>query len=147
MLLLLSIQNIKARRLLGDRRRTFASILVAAVHSSTRTPAINQCRNRFLSRVHANDQFSHATMRTSSSHLVSNTQNYYMRSWLNIFLYLVRAWYRSDGPVVRASASQPEGRWFESRPSYTKDFKNGTHCLLVWHSTHESGLEKFKMWS
>ena len=35
----------------------------------------------------------------------------------------------------RASALQPVGRGFEPRPSHTKDFKNGTHCLLVWRST------------
>ena len=34
--------------------------------------------------------------------------------------------YLCDGPVVRASASQSEGRGFEPRPSHTKDFKNGT---------------------
>ena len=42
-----------------------------------------------------------------------------------------------------ASASQPVGRGFESRPSHTKDFKNGTHCLLVWRSTYENGVGKF----
>ena len=29
--------------------------------------------------------------------------------------------YWCDGPVVRVSASQPEGRWFGPRPSHTKD--------------------------
>ena len=37
-----------------------------------------------------------------------------------------------NGPVVRASASESEGRGFEPRPSHTKDIKNGTHCFLVW---------------
>ena len=38
---------------------------------------------------------------------------------------------RCDGSVGRASASQSEGRWFEPRPSHTKDFKNGTRCLSL----------------
>ena len=50
--------------------------------------------------------------------------------------------HRCDGPVVRASASQSEGHGFEPRPSHTKDFKNGTHCLLVWRSINEKGLGK-----
>ena len=33
------------------------------------------------------------------------------------------------------SALQPVGRGFEPRPSHNKDFKNGTHCLLVWRLT------------
>ena len=36
-------------------------------------------------------------------------------------------------PSGRASASQPVGRGFEPWSSHTKDFKNGTHCLL-WTS-------------
>ena len=50
--------------------------------------------------------------------------------------------YRCDGPVVRASASQSEGRGFEPQPSHTKDFKSGTHCLLVWRSMNEKGVGK-----
>ena len=50
--------------------------------------------------------------------------------------------HRFDGPVVRASASQSEGRGFEPRPSHTKDFKNGTHCFLVWPSINEKGVGK-----
>ena len=38
-------------------------------------------------------------------------------------------------PSGRASALQPVCRGFEPRPSHTKDFKNGTHCLLLWRST------------
>ena len=40
----------------------------------------------------------------------------------------------------RASASQPVVRKFEPRPSHTKDFKNGTHCLLTWRWTCENGV-------
>ena len=40
-------------------------------------------------------------------------------------------WDRCDGPVVRASASQSDGRWLEPRPSHTKDLKNGTRCLSL----------------
>ena len=47
-----------------------------------------------------------------------------------------------DGPVVTASASQLEGRGFEPRPSHTKDFKNGTRCLLFWRSINEKGVGK-----
>ena len=35
----------------------------------------------------------------------------------------------------RASALQPVSCGFEPLPSHTKDFKNSTHCLLVWRST------------
>ena len=49
---------------------------------------------------------------------------------------------RCDGPVVRASASQSEGRWFEPRPSHTKHFKNGTRCLLFWRPINEKGVGK-----
>ena len=41
--------------------------------------------------------------------------------------------------MVRAFASQSEGRGFEPWPSHTKDFRNGTHCLLVWRSINEKG--------
>ena len=50
-----------------------------------------------------------------------------------------------NGPVVRASASESEGRGFEPRPSHTKDFKNGTHCFLVWRSIKEKGVGKLNM--
>ena len=52
---------------------------------------------------------------------------------------------RYDGPVVRASASQSEGRGFESRPSHTKDFKNGTRCLLFWRLINEKRVGKLNM--
>ena len=45
-------------------------------------------------------------------------------------------------PSGRSSASQPVGHGFEPRPSHTKDFKNDTHCLLVWRSTCENGVGK-----
>ena len=51
----------------------------------------------------------------------------------------------SDGPVVRASSSEPEGRRFDPRLSHTKDFKNGTHCLLVCRSMYENWLGKLSM--
>ena len=44
--------------------------------------------------------------------------------------------------MIRASASQPVGRGFEPRPSHTKDFTTGTHCLLVWRSVNEKGVGK-----
>ena len=53
----------------------------------------------------------------------------------------------SDDPVVRASASQPEGRGLQPRPSHMKDFINGNHCLLVWRSMYENGVGKLHMWS
>ena len=34
--------------------------------------------------------------------------------------------------IGREPTFQSEGRGFNSRPSYTKDFKNGTCCLLAW---------------
>ena len=50
--------------------------------------------------------------------------------------------HRHDGLVVRASASRSGGRGFEPRPGHTKDFKNGTYCLLVRHSAFKSGEGK-----
>ena len=38
---------------------------------------------------------------------------------------------RLGGLVVRASALQSEGLEFDSRLGHTKDFKNGTYCLLL----------------
>jgi len=45
-------------------------------------------------------------------------------------------------PSGRVSASQLVGHGFEPRPSHMKDFNNGTHCLLIWHSTYENGVGK-----
>ncbi len=42
---------------------------------------------------------------------------------------------RSCGLVGRASATRSGGRGFKSQPSHTKDFKNGTCCLLVRRSS------------
>ena len=52
------------------------------------------------------------------------------------YVEIVPEWW----PSGRASASQPVGRGSEPRPSHTQDFKNSTHCLLVWRSTHENGV-------
>ena len=38
------------------------------------------------------------------------------------------------GLVVSVSASNTVGRGFASRPGHTKDHKNGTKCLPVWHA-------------
>ena len=40
------------------------------------------------------------------------------------------------GLVVSVSASHTIGRGFASRPSHTKDHKNGTNCLPAWHAMH-----------
>ena len=48
---------------------------------------------------------------------------------LTCFFNMFTGGNRCDGSVGRASAPQSEGRWFEPRPSHTKDFKNGTRCL------------------
>ena len=55
--------------------------------------------------------------------------------------------YRSDGPVVRVSASQPVGRGFEPWPSHTKSFKNGTHCLLIWRLMYENDDQGKGTWT
>ena len=70
-------------------------------------------------------------IRKTSTKYVQNTQ-----------VILSTKVYQSDGPVVRASASKPEGQGFEPWLSHTKDVKNGTHCLLVWCSTYETGMGK-----
>ena len=38
------------------------------------------------------------------------------------------------GVVVRVSASEAGGQWFEPRLGHTKDFKNGTNWFSAWHS-------------
>ena len=53
-------------------------------------------------------------------------------------LYMKPSW-RRDGPVVRATASRPGGHGFEPRSGNTKDFKNGTYCLLVRCSAFKNG--------
>ena len=50
--------------------------------------------------------------------------------------------HRSGGIVVKVSASQPGGHRFKPRSGHTKDFKNGTHCLLVWRLTCKNGMGK-----
>ncbi len=52
-----------------------------------------------------------------------------------IYVYFMTTLNRSCGLVVRASAARSGGRGFESQPYHTKDFKNGTYCLLVIPST------------
>ena len=47
-------------------------------------------------------------------------------------------------PSGRTSASQSVGRRFKPWPSHTKDFKNSTHCLLVWRLTYENEVGKVK---
>ena len=59
------------------------------------------------------------------------------------YLYkCIKLCHRRDGLVVRASASRSGGRGFEPRPGHTKDFKNGTYCLLVRRSTFKNGEGK-----
>ena len=40
----------------------------------------------------------------------------------------------SKSVMVRASASGAGGRGFDSGPSHTKDFKNGTSGYIAWRS-------------
>ena len=47
-------------------------------------------------------------------------------------------------PSGRASVSKPVRHGFEPRSSHSKDFKNGTHCLLVWRSMYKNGVGKVK---
>lgn len=45
--------------------------------------------------------------------------------------------------MVRAPASQSGGRGFESRPSHTKDFKNGTYTTFLSGTRHlKNGVGK-----
>ena len=47
-------------------------------------------------------------------------------------------WYRSDGVVVRASASLSVDLGFISLvESYQKTLKNGIHSFLAWRSAHK----------
>ena len=43
------------------------------------------------------------------------------------------------------SASQLVGCGFDPGPVIPKTLKNGTHCLLVWRSTYENGVEKLNL--
>ena len=43
--------------------------------------------------------------------------------------------------MARAFALQPEGLVFEPQSSPTKDFKNGTYCLLFWPLTSENSVK------
>ena len=52
--------------------------------------------------------------------------------------------YQSDGPVVRASASQLEGCGFEPWPSHTNNFEHCYHCLLARHLMYENGVGEVK---
>ena len=64
-------------------------------------------------------------------------------SCYEFFLYTeLHHTHRRDGLVVRASASRSGGRGFELRPGHTKDFKNGTYCLLVRRSAFKNGEGK-----
>ena len=49
--------------------------------------------------------------------------------------------------MVRASASQPEGRGFEQWLRHTKGIKSGTHCLLLWCLMYENGVGQLHMQS
>ena len=44
--------------------------------------------------------------------------------------------YNNGGSMVRASASWTGGRGFDPRPSHTKDYNNGTFCLLAIGAQH-----------